>query len=253
MTKALRQHIRGLKRRSERWTAEKALVEGEKCIRELCESDWNVERIYFTENWSDRQFWTSLENGQHVEAMQVSAKDMDMMSSLKTPPGVLAVAHMPSSIHKAPPSDHMVLYLDHLADPGNVGTLVRVADWFGLSGVVASPSSADPFGPKAIQSAMGSTFPVPITVCDLASLPELMRSQVVGLDAGGVDLFANKESVRPTLLVVGSESHGLTSVVQEACHHVASIPGSGRAESLNASVAGAVAVSALIQQGLSHR
>ncbi|MGB2424415.1 MAG: TrmH family RNA methyltransferase [Flavobacteriales bacterium] len=140
--------------------------------------------------------------------------------------------------------------MDDLKDPGNVGTLIRVADWFGLAGVVLSPGSADPFGPKALQSSMGSTFHVPVLVESLQGLPTAYKTHVVGLDAGGTDLFSGSIA-RPTLLVVGSESHGLSETVVEACHVIASIPGAGRAESLNASVAGAVAVASFIQQAVS--
>ena len=172
------------------------------------------------------------------------------MTSMKTAPGVLAVARVPSTFNAPAEGTGLTLYLDHVADPGNVGTLIRVADWFGLDGVVLSPNSADPLSPKTIQSAMGSTFHIPVAVCELQKLPESKRSCVVGLDAGGDNLFERGRVPRPSLLVVGSESHGLSSDVQDACHAVASIPGFGRAESLNASVAGAIAVASFLQQGM---
>ena len=226
------------------------MVEGEKCIRELCDSAWEVERIYFTQAWSDSEFWESSEKLRSSERMEVSAKDMDMMTAMKTAPGLLAVAHAPKSFDTEPTGTNLTLYLDNVADPGNVGTLIRVADWFGLSGVVLSPKSADPLGPKSIQSAMGSTFHVPICVKSLDELSEHLCSFVVGLDAGGENLFNEGPVSSPSLLVIGSESHGLSASVQASCHAIASIPGAGRAESLNASVAGAIAVAGFIQQGL---
>ena len=131
----------------------------------------------------------------------------------------------------------LTLYLDNVADPGNVGTLIRVADWFGLSCVVVSPQSADPIGPKAVQSAMGSTFHIPIAVRASKTLPEEMKAHAVGLDAGGQNLFEDPFDEPPTLLVVGSESHGVSQHIKARCHSMAAIPGAGRAESLNASVA----------------
>ena len=142
----------------------------------------------------------------------------------------------------------MVLYLDNLSDPGNVGTLIRVADWFGLSGVVMSAQSADPLSPKTVQSAMGSVFHVPLCVCEWSEIPNELKTHVVGLDAGGENLFQPGYISTPTLLVVGSESHGLSDEVRKGCDAIASIPGAGRAESLNASVAGAVAVASMFQQ-----
>lgn len=224
------------------------MVEGEKCIRELCESTWEVERIYFTPPWKDSNFWESSALATSIPRMEVSAKDMEMMSAFKSPPGLLAVAHVPGHFNQLPEKNGMLLYLDNLSDPGNVGTLIRVADWFGLSGIVVSALSADPLSPKTIQSAMGSVFHVPICVCEWDDVPTALKANVVGLDAGGENLFQPGNITAPTLLVVGSESHGLSDEVRKSCNAVASIPGAGRAESLNASVAGAVAVASLIQQ-----
>ena len=246
--KALRQEVRQLKQRSVRWDVGKIVVEGEKCIRELCESLWEVERIYFTPSWNGSNFWDSSNALNEVERLEVSNKDMEMMSSLKTPPGLLAVARMPSSIDQLPPENGMILYLDGLADPGNLGTLIRVVDWFGLSGIIASRQCADFLSPKAIQSAMGSTFHVSTCFRDFDELPTSMTSCVVGLEAGGENLFLPSEVPWPTLLVVGSESHGISEGIREACHAFAAIPGSGRAESLNASVAGSIAIASFLQQ-----
>lgn len=248
MPKSLRQEVRQLKRRSTRWETRKVMVEGEKCIRELCESTWEVERIYFTPSWKDANFWESCGSAVSIPRMEVSAKDMEMMSAFKTPPGLLAVAHVPEHFNQVPQGKNMVLYLDNLSDPGNVGTLIRVADWFGLSGVVMSAQSADPLSPKTVQSAMGSVFHVPLCVCEWSAIPVELKTQVVGLDAGGENLFQSGNISTPTLLVVGSESHGLSDQVRKDCDAIASIPGAGRAESLNASVAGAVAVASMFQQ-----
>lgn len=253
MTKALRQHIRSLKQRKSRWEHEQILVEGEKCIAELCKSDWTVERIYFTTSWEGSDVWSVLEGILPEMTELVSTKDMEMMSAMKTPPGLLATAKPPNGFNSDFTDKGLTLYLDNVADPGNVGTLIRVADWFGLSGVVVSPHSADPIGPKALQSAMGSTFHIPIVVRSFQELSEEMRAQAIGLDAGGVNLFEDPFDEPPTLLVVGSESHGLSDEVKAGCHSMAAIPGAGRAESLNASVAGAIAVASIVQQRRSMR
>lgn len=232
-----------MKRRNQRWETHKTVVEGNKCIGELLKSDWNVERIYCTAQWkASHEAWIEAQpQREGLDWEVVSAKDLEMMTNFKTAPGVLAVTQFQCaiSIHESP---RPWLYLDDVQDPGNVGTLIRVADWFGWGGVIASPQSADPMSPKAIQSAMGSTFHVPIHVVAYEDLPPSVLTCVVGLDAGGVPLLPQHNPPNPTLVVVGSESHGLTKEVAQSCHHIASIPGSGRAESLNASVAGAIAM-----------
>jgi len=248
MTKAIRQHIRSLKNRKERWAKNQIIVEGAKCIRELCNSNWKVERIYFTSPWDESEFWRSDPKIESVDRELIGNKDMEMISAMKTPPGMLAVAHVPESFDQDFPSVGLALCLDNVADPGNVGTLIRVADWFGLNGVILSPNSADPLGPKAIQSSMGSTFHVPIKIRPFQKLGNAERNHVVGLDAGGDNLFTAPMTSPPSLIVVGSESHGLSDEIRAECHAIASIPGNGRAESLNASIAGAVAVSSIIQK-----
>lgn len=251
MNKALRQEIRQLKHRKERTKQRKVMVEGEKCIRELCRSSWAVERIYYTNDWDDAPLWDLNDEMRSVPRMLVGKKDMALMSALKTPPGLLAIAPWPLELGRLPSDDGMSLFLDDVTDPGNVGTLIRVADWFGLSGVIMSPRCADALGPKAIQSAMGSTFHVSLAMESFSKIPDSHKRNVVGLDMGGQNLFGPGLPDAPSLLVIGSESHGLSPDIKEACHSIASIPGAGRAESLNASVAGAIATSAFLQQRLS--
>ena len=244
-----RQDIRLLKRKHVRWEKRQITVEGEKAILELLKSMWITERIYFTAGRVlSEQLRQSLPPT--TTFVEVSAKDMELMTSLKTPPGLLALATMPEKAGRAEHTDGVWLYLDRMNDPGNVGTLVRVADWFGMAGVVMSSDSADPFGPKAVQSAMGSAFHTPIRIQNFKDLPSRWKAHVVGLDAGGQNLFELSSDQAPALLVVGSESHGLSEDVSSACHAMASIPGAGRAESLNASVAGAIAAASLVQQGV---
>ena len=249
MTKALRQHIRSLKQRKSRWENEQILVEGEKCIAELSKSLWSVERIYFTSPWSDSKVWSVFEGVSSEMTSLVSSKDMDMMSAMKTAPGLLAIARPPQTFNATLPNEGLTLFLDNVSDPGNVGTLIRVADWFGLNGVVLSPRCADPIGPKALQSSMGSAFHIPFAVREFEDLSEPMKRHVVGLDAAGQNLFDSHLDENPTLLVVGSESHGLSDHVKAKCRSLAAIPGAGRTESLNASVAGAIAIASIFQQG----
>lgn len=246
ITKAQRQEVRALKRRNVRWAQRLCVVEGVKCIQELVRSGWDTERIYCTPFEGSEP---SLEIPPAIadRVTHVSAKDMEMMSNVRTPPGWLALARMPSLDWPTSPEPRPWLFLDNLNDPGNLGTLIRVADWFGLGGVVASPNAADPFGPKAIQSSMGSVFHIPVVVSDWQGIPPHLRRHVVGLDAGGTNMFAQSWNPAPSLLVVGSESHGISEDVRAACDAILSIPGAGRAESLNAAVAGAIAVGSFAQ------
>ena len=243
ISKAERQDVRSLKRKADRWEKRRVIVEGVKCIEELLQSNWIPERIYFTPAWKSNQAESSLTHSlQGLPTMEVSAKDMEMMSAMKQPPGILAVACLPDSWGAMKHVDGSWLYLDDLADPGNVGTLIRLADWFGMAGVVLSPGCADPLNPKTIQSSMGSVFHIPMVVAPFDLLQEEFKRLVVSLDAGGASLTDFPKSPLPSLIVIGSESHGVSQECSEGSHYVLAIPGAGRAESLNASVAGAIAV-----------
>ena len=243
ISKAERQDVRSLKRKADRWEKRRVIVEGVKCIEELLQSNWIPERIYFTPAWKSNQAESSLTHSlQGLPTMEVSAKDMEMMSAMKQPPGILAVACLPDSWGAMKHVDGSWLFLDDLADPGNVGTLIRLADWFGMAGVVLSPGCADPLNPKTIQSSMGSVFHIPMVVAPFDLLQEEFKRLVVSLDAGGASLTDFPKSPLPSLIVIGSESHGVSQECSEGSHYVLAIPGAGRAESLNASVAGAIAV-----------
>ena len=244
-----RQDVRLLKRKQTRWERRQITVEGEKAILELLKSTWITERIYFT---AGRELSGRLRESLQpsTSLVEVSAKDMELMTSLKTPPGLLALATMPDKAGRAEHTAGVWLYLDRMNDPGNVGTLVRVADWFGMAGVVMSTDSADPFGPKAVQSAMGSAFHTPIRIQNFTDLPARWKGRVVGLDAGGQNLFDLHDRMRQRCSSWGLNRMAFSEDVSSACHVMASIPGAGRAESLNASVAGAIAAASLVQQGV---
>ena len=230
------------------------VVEGFKGVLELLNSSLITERIYVTTG-SDYPAIKSVAQENEVEVCEVSKKDMEIMSSLKKAPGVLAVGEIKYSTEELllrflkNPQDSAIptlLLLDDLVDPGNVGTLIRTASWFGLAGVVCSPRTVDVWNAKTIQSSMGSVFNTPIIVADLKEFIESNNINCVVLDAGGSDLHFSE--ILPSAIVVGSESHGVSKSLSEISSEVWSIPGSGNAESLNASIAGSIACSVLAQK-----
>jgi TrmH family RNA methyltransferase len=136
-----------------------------------------------------------------------------------------------------------VMILDDVSDPGNVGTLIRTADWFGLAGIVCSARSADIWNPKTIQSSMGSVFRIPICTAKPLDVIKRFSLKAVALDARGDNFF--ESTLVPDAIVIGSESHGLSDGLIDVCEATWSIPGKGNAESLNAAIAGAIVTSEL--------
>ena len=225
------------------------VVEGSKGVLELLKSSLITERIYVT-SASDFEEIKMLAKEKDVEVCDVSTNDMEIMSSMKKPPGVLAVGEISYSsidqlIQNINSSDHKnvptLLLLDDLNDPGNVGTLIRTAHWFGFVGVICSPKTVDVWNAKAIQSSMGSVFNIPIVVDDLAQTISTHNLNCAALDAGGTSIHEGNSI--PNAIIVGSESHGLSENIKQICQEIWAIPGSGQAESLNASIAGAIVCS----------
>ena len=145
-------------------------------------------------------------------------------------------------------ADLLIVYIDGVQDPGNLGTLVRAAVAFGASALVTSAGSADPYGPKTVRASMGALFGVPVfpevPLADV--LHQLPAATVYGLAAHGGEPLDRAELRRPAVLVVGAERAGLSRAVLAHVDHVVTIPlaeaADGAAESLNAGVAGAIAL-----------
>lgn len=172
--------------------------------------------------------------------------ELTQLGTLQTNAAALAVVPQPPApaLPPALPASRLVLALDNVADPGNLGTLWRLADWYGLPGLVLSENCADPFNPKAVAASMGAFGRVPVwadrdLAAWLASLPK--EVDVFGADLEGDNV--HKLVLKPAgVLVMGSESHGLSPAVAAQLTrrlHIPHGPG-GRAESLNVAVSAAI-------------
>lgn len=181
-----------------------------------------------------------------VEVVAVDERVMARMSDAATPPGVLAVVVTPA--RPGPPASGPLLVLDAVADPGNVGTLVRSAAAFGLA--VLALGGADPFGPKAVRASAGACYRTAVSRVAEVDLTALRGDGrvVIGLDAAATDgLLAVAATLQPAgfALVVGSEPHGLGAPVRAAVDRLVAIPMHGEVESLNVAAAAAIAMHAL--------
>ena len=230
--------IRSLHRKKERIQHQMFIVEGEKPVSELLISGIIIDSLYYTEN--------SHSKISEFQGELVSNKEMSMISTLKTPPGILAVC---AYMHWEKPEfdKGKFILLDRINDPGNLGTIVRIADWFGIDAIVCSTDSVDIYNPKTIQSSMGSIFKIPVFYFGLDKfLSELGKEKVViGADMAGVSL---KDFSFPDngFLLMGSESHGIDPKLDSVITHRVTIPKSGNAESLNVAVATGILVNKFI-------
>ena len=228
LTKADTQRLRSLREKKHREVAGLFVVEGEKVVGELLAAELPFAEVYATEAWSGRC------------TQRVTPEEMARISHYPTPSSVLALGRIVRQPLEAGALEHgLTLALDGVQDPGNVGTLLRIADWFGLTRVVLSPDCADLFGQKTINASMGSFARVTAHTADLAEVLAGVRVPVLGCDLAGEDVHTLRP-LRDAVVVIGSEGRGLSPAVRACVTQFITIPKYGGAESLNAGVAAAI-------------
>jgi RNA methyltransferase, TrmH family len=240
--------LRSLTERKNRQKYLKFIAEGEKVVRELLR-EWpdRVDAIY-----ADAARFQSGDFPLPSAAAwyPASARDMDRVSALHTPPGILALVRIPEAPDTPIPDEGWLLYLDGIADPGNLGAILRSADWFGMREIILGAGTVEWSNPKVVQAAMGSLFRVRLYSASLEALclkgPE---RAVVAADLDG-ETLSRFDWPKNGILVLGGESIGLSSSVRNASPRYLRIPGdpSGRAESLNVNVAAGILLAAWHQQ-----
>ncbi|OWY19144.1 RNA methyltransferase [Sphingobacteriales bacterium UPWRP_1] len=230
--------IQSLKIKKYRQQYRAFIAEGEKIVPEMLQSSVPVLGLYALPDWIQQH--TALlkrHNCLHI-VQEITDGELNKISSLETPNCVLAIG----SIAPQLPDDtvlqqQLCLVLDDIKDPGNLGTIIRTADWFGIPYVFCSPECVDVFNPKVVQSAMGSLFRVKVFYQPLPSLLQNYRhGPVFGALLNGLNAYTTPIQA-PALLVVGSESHGISGEVLPHIQQAITIPRRGGAESLNAAVA----------------
>jgi TrmH family RNA methyltransferase len=229
LSKSAVQRVRALRARADREAAGLFVVEGEKAVQDLLAQAFPFEEIYATDAWPGRA------------TTRVSAADMRRLSHFPTPASVLALGRIRRTPLPPGALDHgLSLALDRIQDPGNLGTLLRIADWFAFDRVVLSPGCADRYSAKVIQASMGSFARVVVHEAELAAALAGVRAPVLGCDAGGEDVHALPR-LEDAVVVVGSEGQGLAPALRPRLTRLIAVPRYGKAESLNAAVAAGIA------------
>lgn len=223
------------------------IVEGDKNIRELLNSDMRVETLIGTGAFLDailplvRAYESRMKTTMHIS--EVSTDILEKTGTLMTNNAGIAVAHTgeePSidTILDAA-ATNIVLALDDVRDPGNLGTIIRIADWYGVAYIAASPTTTDVYNPKTISATMGSFTRMQVAYTDIGHLAALARARAIPVIAADMEGASTHTGTLPHtgILVMGSESHGVSDSVLAHTSHRVTIPRFGGAESLNVSVA----------------
>lgn len=218
---------------------QKFIVEGDKMILESIQNvPDQIQAIFLTDN-------TKLpsEIFSNYLTYKISVNDLERISSHKKPQHSLAVVGSTFKVKKAD-KEQLVLICDGIQDPGNFGTIIRTADWFGIQSIVASKNTVDRFNPKVIQASMGSIFRVNVSYENIVDWLKRSNRLKLATTLKGDSLF-NFKTDEDIALIIGNEGNGVSPEVLEIIDHNVKIPGYGKAESLNASVASGIVIAQL--------
>lgn len=219
------------------------IAEGPKIVAELLSSP-RIEPValYGTESWWQEAGPNHLPADRQVE---ISLQELEKISAHPAPHGVLGLFRQPNFPGPLQLNGKWTLVLDGIQDPGNLGTMIRTADWFGLDTVVASPDSADIFNPKVVQSTMGSIARVQVLYEDLYLFLQQHTAIPVYASTLQGKPFTQADKLKPGFLLVGNESKGIRQQLLSLATRQLTIPRVGQAESLNAAVATGIFLSQL--------
>ena len=222
--------VRQLAQKKQRDQHHLFIAEGHKVVQEFIKENYQLHQL----------FTSDLSLFSYNQATLVSKSEMKTMSALKTPSDALAVFAKPNG--QTLTHSKLTLALESIQDPGNLGTIIRLCDWFGIQNIVCSIDTVDCYNPKVIRSTMGSLARVKVHYKDLnAWLAGMQDCQIVATSIDGQSVYEFAFD-SPTVLVIGSEGRGLSKQTQKLAINVVSIPRTGGAESLNAAMATGIIV-----------
>ena len=227
-------YIKSLHQKKYRNLNHQFVIEGFKIINEIVNSNYIINDIYITSEFKENL---------NFETITISDKEMQRITGLKTPNNILAVVNIPDNKPKVL-KDELILCLDSIQDPGNFGTIIRSANWFGIKTIICSLDTVELYNQKVLQSTMGAFVETNIIYTDLQEFLLNYNNNIYGTFLEGKNIYKQKLNNR-ACIVMGNEGKGISSDIQEFITHKLYIPSFGnvRAESLNVSIATAVILS----------
>lgn len=244
LSAAIRKSVQSLAATKGRRAQRAFVAEGTRCVLDSL-PHFALHQLFATPQWISEH--PSCEN----VATAVSQSDIQRISLQQSPQPVIAVFELPEIRPFEYNPQEMTLALDCVQDPGNLGTIIRLADWFGIRHILAAPGTADPFAPKVVQATMGALARVEVhRVEDLAETLRSVAAPVIGTLLDGRDLYRSEVSLTPRpIIVMGNEGNGISPQVRACLTDAVRIPsfppGVSTSESLNVAVATSIIVSEL--------
>lgn len=220
------------------------VVEGFKSVMEFVHSDYHVKHIFYTSQAATKL----IKIPQNIKSEEISEDDLKRISTLKTPQGVLALVHLPAhpTFTEGMLRDAFHLVLDDIQDPGNLGTIIRTAEWFGLHRIICSTGSVDAYNPKVVQASMGSLARMQVYYTDITVLTRNAPVPVFGAMLQGSAIYET-DFGREGLIILGNEGNGIRTPILSHIQRPVTIPRVGQAESLNVAVSAALFCAELVR------
>jgi TrmH family RNA methyltransferase len=233
-------YINSLKIKKLRQLSQSFIVEGAKSVLELLNSDFAIEFVLTTEEF--QQKYSSILSQHKTLFETVTLSELQRLGSFQTNDSCLAVAKMNANDFLSAEKGEYVLMLDDVSDPGNLGTIIRIADWYGIKKIICSKNTTDLYNPKVIAASKGSFSRIRLFY---TVLPDYLAANagdfmIAGAFLGGESLYDFKFAADGGYIVMGNESNGVGADVAAFVTHRITIPRVGEAESLNVGIATAV-------------
>lgn len=221
------------------------ICEGEKIFELLVSSDFTIKKVYATTGFISK----NLTKHENFDFEEIEEKELSKISALTTPQQVIAIVEIPKNNTNFNNFDTgLTIVLDKLQDPGNLGTIIRIADWFGIENVVCSDNSVDVYNPKVVQATMGSIFRVNVFYLKLEGLLQKASAEnipIYGTFMNGKNIYSSNLS-SSGIIIMGNEANGITPEIEKFITHKISIPDFNKtkaAESLNVAVSTSIVCS----------
>lgn len=237
-------HLHSLSIKKFRQEKKEYILEGKKVLNEALASNQTIEKIFFTQSFLEKneKFVIALKRSS-TPIFIIEENLLNKFSNMKTPEGILAVVKIPANNFCAEnfENENLIIYLDKITDPGNLGAIIRTADWYGVNSVLLSTGCVELYNPKTIRATMGSNFHLSIyEECDEISLTELKDNgfKIIATTLSGRKIEKNLFKGK-CVLIFSSESHGLSEELHSLIDEEITILKFGKAESLNVSAAAA--------------
>jgi TrmH family RNA methyltransferase len=240
LTKNEIKYIQSLFHKKQRDEDKLYIAEGPKLADELLNNQNAVKQMYATADWLQKN------PAPNVPVTEISEIELGRISNLQTPNEAVVIAHQVTPASEPILKGNLTIVLDGIQDPGNMGTIIRIADWFGIQQIICSSDSADMYNPKVVQSAMGSILRVSCWYKDFEEWNAGTNMPVFGAMLNGRNIYSMAK-VEEGLLVIGNESKGIREPFLSRITHPVTIPKKGNAESLNAAVATGIIVGWMVQ------